>query len=80
MRVPRIRRTAKEDCMTDHDPTTTEIVALLAQVYTPEGVRVWLDGRNKSLGGERPMDLMATLEGRRRVYERAWQLAEGAFA
>lgn len=34
------------------------IVGELQDVYTPEGVDIWLHGRNKSLNGQRPLDLM----------------------
>jgi hypothetical protein len=34
------------------------IVEQLKEVYTPEGVEIWLHGRNRSLGGRRPMDLL----------------------
>lgn len=37
---------------------TAYIVEQLADVYKPEGVDIWLHGRNKSLGGERPIDLL----------------------
>jgi len=31
---------------------------LLEEVYTPEGIDIWLHGRNRSLGGQRPIDLL----------------------
>jgi hypothetical protein len=34
------------------------IVELLRDVYTPEGVEVWLHGRNRFLEGKRPIDLL----------------------
>jgi len=34
------------------------IVELLGDVYDDEGVEIWLRGRKKSLGGQRPMDLL----------------------
>jgi Protein of unknown function (DUF2384) len=34
------------------------IVDQLKDVYTPEGVDIWLHGRNESLGGQRPIDLL----------------------
>jgi len=37
------------------------IVELLADVYDDEGVEIWLHGKNRSLGGRRPLDLL--LEG-----------------
>jgi transcriptional regulator with XRE-family HTH domain len=38
------------------------IIKLLREVYTREGVDIWLHGRKRSLGGQRPIDLMR--EGR----------------
>ncbi|MGH3374879.1 MAG: hypothetical protein ACRDP6_09075 [Actinoallomurus sp.] len=34
------------------------IVERLADVYTPEGVDIWLHGRNRELAGDRPIDLL----------------------
>jgi len=34
------------------------IVGELQDVYTPEGVDIWLHGRNRSLNGQRPLDLL----------------------
>ncbi len=34
------------------------IVEQLKEVYKPEGVEIWLHGRNRSLGGQRPIDLL----------------------
>jgi hypothetical protein len=51
----------------------------LGEVYTPEGVEVWLAGHNRSLGGERAIDLIERGEGERvlAVIER---LLDGAFS
>lgn len=38
------------------------IVEQLRDVYTRQGAEIWLHGRKRSLGGERPIDLMR--EGR----------------
>jgi DNA-binding XRE family transcriptional regulator len=38
------------------------IVAALREVYTSEGIEIWLRSRNRNLAGERPLDLLA--EGR----------------
>jgi hypothetical protein len=38
------------------------IVAALRDVYTSEGVEIWLRSRNRNLEGQRPLDLLA--EGR----------------
>ncbi len=32
---------------------------LLRDVYTREGAEIWLHGRKRSLGGRRPVDLLA---------------------
>jgi len=34
------------------------VVEQLLDVYTPEGVDIWLHGRNRSLGGQKPIDLL----------------------
>lgn len=34
------------------------VIELLGEVYDEEGVEIWLHGRNRSLGGRRPLDLM----------------------
>jgi hypothetical protein len=34
------------------------LVKQLNEVYTSEGVEVWLHGRNRTLDGERPIDLL----------------------
>jgi hypothetical protein len=35
------------------------ITRLLREVYTPEGAEIWLHGRKRSLGGRRPIDMLA---------------------
>lgn len=37
----------------------TYLITQLADVYTPDGVEVWLHGRNRHLDGQRPIDLLA---------------------
>lgn len=34
------------------------IVERLRDVYKPEGVDIWIHGRNRDLGGEKPIDLL----------------------
>jgi hypothetical protein len=34
------------------------IVEALGEIYTPEGIDIWLHGRNRSLRGEKPIDLL----------------------
>lgn len=35
------------------------VAQLLRDVYTPEGAEIWLHGRKRTLGGRRPIDLLA---------------------
>ncbi|HWH31872.1 MAG TPA: helix-turn-helix transcriptional regulator [Egibacteraceae bacterium] len=34
------------------------IVKTLSEIYVPEGVEIWLHGRNRGLGGRRPIELL----------------------
>ena len=34
------------------------IVELLTEVYDEEGIEIWLHGKNRSLGGRRPLDIL----------------------
>ena len=34
------------------------VINLLTEVYRPEGVDIWLHGRQRALRGERPIDLL----------------------
>lgn len=34
------------------------IVGQLQEVYSPEGIDIWLHGRNRTLDGRRPIDLL----------------------
>jgi hypothetical protein len=34
------------------------VVDALNEVYTPEGIDIWLHGRNRSLKGQKPIDLL----------------------
>jgi hypothetical protein len=53
------------------------IVKQLRDVYTPEGVDIWIHARNRSLAGQRPIDLL--LEGDfRAVLDAVERLATGA--
>jgi hypothetical protein len=38
------------------------IVERLREVYTPEGTDIWVHGRNRSLGGQKPIDLLRSGE------------------
>jgi hypothetical protein len=41
---------------------THYVVRKLSDVYTPDGVEIWLHARNSSLDGARPIDLLAVGE------------------
>lgn len=49
----------------------------LREVYTPEGVEIWLFGRKRSLGGQRPIDLLAE-ERYEEILDAVDQLQSGA--
>jgi len=51
------------------------LVTVLDDVYTPEGVQVWLTGRAKPLGGQRPLEVFAGGE-RERVIALATQIRD----
>lgn len=34
------------------------IVERLRDIYKPEGIDIWIHGRNRSLGGQKPIDLL----------------------
>jgi len=38
--------------------TLAYIVERLGDVYRPEGIDIWIHGRNRDLGGQRPIDLL----------------------
>lgn len=42
----------------DHLLEVHYLVKRLRDVYQPEGVEIWLHGRNRDLGGQRPLDLL----------------------
>lgn len=53
------------------------IIDLLKDVYRPEGIDIWLHGRNRSLDGQRPIDLLRV--GRfRPILEAIERLTHGA--
>ena len=55
------------------------LVDLLSGVYDDRGVRVWLRGANRSLGGSRPVDLIGA--GRAAEVEaEVHRLRDGAFS
>jgi uncharacterized protein (DUF2384 family) len=53
------------------------IVRLLSDAYTPEGIRIWLNSRNRNLNLQRPIDLLTAHEGIDAVLEEADRLAGG---
>lgn len=55
-----------------------QIEAVLATVYKPEGVKLWMEGRHKLLDNERPVDLLKAGEAER-VLAVAEGLADGAY-
>lgn len=38
------------------------VIDLLREIYTDEGVEIWLHGRNRGLGGARPIELLQSGE------------------
>jgi uncharacterized protein (DUF2384 family) len=38
------------------------IIEQLGDTYRPEGIEIWLHGRNRALGGRRPIELLETGE------------------
>jgi len=60
--------------------TMRQVVDALADLYTDDGVAIWLDSPNRMLQGQRGIDVCRTAEGRYRVYALAQALADGAFA
>lgn len=54
------------------------VVDLLADVFEDEGATMWLHARNRQLGGERPLDLIARNETDR-VIALLDRLADGNF-
>lgn len=66
--------------MTPPRETNTELAQarqVLAEIYTPDGIEVWLHGRKRSLNSERPLDLIARGDGER-VLARIRQLLDGS--
>jgi predicted transcriptional regulator len=56
----------------------SEISLLLSETMTARGVTQWLNARNRLLGGERPVDLIARGEADR-VRKAAESFVEGAY-
>ena len=53
------------------------IVELLGEVYDDEGIEIWLHGKNRSLAGRRPLDIL--IEGDfQTVLEAVERLTSGA--
>lgn len=52
------------------------IVRMLGENYSPEGVRIWLNSRNRNLGLRRPMDMLVEGDSDA-VLEEVSHLSEG---
>lgn len=64
---------------TDAATAEAEIRRLLAEVYKPEGVEIWMRSRSRFFGLERPNDLIQSPEGAEKVLRVAEMLAGGNF-
>lgn len=53
------------------------VAVLLAEVYLPEGVQIWLTSRNRNLDMQRPVDLLES--DPERVLAEARRLVGGAW-
>lgn len=42
----------------ERPPTAADVIAALREVYTDDGVELWLHSPNSELGGARPEDLL----------------------
>ena len=62
----------------DKGPAVVETVKLLLNSLSPGGVADWFDAKNRYLGGERPIDLLASNE-HERVLEAARAFIEGVY-
>lgn len=60
----------------DHLLEVHYLVSRLSDVYQPEGVEIWLHGRNRDLGGQRPIELLQAGEFER-VLSAVERLADG---
>lgn len=55
-----------------------QVIEALSEVYSDDGIAMWLDGANRLLDGRRGIEVCRTAEGRYRVFALASALAEGA--
>ncbi|KQR99665.1 hypothetical protein ASG12_02400 [Williamsia sp. Leaf354] len=53
------------------------ILRLLSDTYTPEGIRIWLNSRNRNLDLQRPIDLLTGHDGIDSVLEEANRISGG---
>lgn len=60
-------------------PSIDDVRIAAAQVYTPEGIEIWLDSSNQMLDGHTPAYLVLTGEGDR-VLDLIDMLATGAYS
>lgn len=59
--------------------TLADVVAALRELYTEDGIALWLGAPNRMLDGERAIEVCTTQAGRERVLNLVVALAEGAF-
>lgn len=59
--------------------TEQQVREAAAEVFTPEGVDLWMDGRNRMLDGRSPRELVTEGEGQRAL-DLIDFLASGSFA
>lgn len=63
----------------DRIGSALKLYARIAAMVGPDGASRWLNGANRQLGGNRPVDLMATHLGHERVEEVVTALEDGTF-
>jgi hypothetical protein len=62
------------------DQTMLRVEEALSIVYTPEGIDIWWRSKNRNLGGQAPLALLADGdEGRGRIEAEAERVAGGAW-
>lgn len=53
------------------------ILRLLSDTYSPEGIRIWLNSRNRNLDLQRPIDLLTDHDGIDAVLQEANRISGG---
>lgn len=74
----RIDLAREEACRLLDDDEFLEIHRHAREIYTPRGIRMWLDRKNSHLGDERPIDLVVAGRGSE-VLALLAALTQGAF-